>query len=107
MRSRSCWITVIRSAAAISHSSGVAFSSWISRLVKLGIICTQACGRITFHSRLDGLRLSAIAASYCARGTELMAPRTTSAPYAPKLRPKATTPQTTGVSSYPVSSGIA
>jgi hypothetical protein len=53
--------------------------------------------------RRAGVMLSAIAASICPLGTARIAPRTTSAPYAPMLSESATTPATNGVSVMPKS----
>src|SRR5699024_1083843 len=69
-----------RSVRAIRLTIAVPFSSWISRLDREGIISAQACGTMMRNIPRTGLRLSALIASYCPWGTELIDPRTTSAP---------------------------
>jgi hypothetical protein len=64
----------------ISDRIAVDLSSWMNRLFSGGSISTMACGKITRRIRCTGEKFSAIAPSYCARGTDCTAPRTISAP---------------------------
>ena len=81
--------TVNRSTTPTRNISGVLLISWITRLPAGGIISGMAWGRITRRNRRYADMFRAVQASCCGRGTALMEPRTTSAPYAPKFRPSA------------------
>lgn len=86
-------------------TSAVPLSSSISRLVHGGTISGHACGRTIFHSCCAGEKPSAMPASRCAGATAATAPRTTSEPYAPYVRPSVRTAAHIGASCQPKPTG--
>ena len=75
-----CLASNIRSATEISATNAVPLRSSIIRLPQAGSMIRIACGKMIRRMRVNGDILSAKDASYWPRGTDWMAPRTTSAP---------------------------
>lgn len=89
---RSVWARNVRSVMVIKDTSAVFLRSSIRRLPAGGSMAGIAWGRTTRASVCQGVKLNAAAASRWPRGTARMAPRTTSAPYAPVFRARTKIP---------------
>ena len=82
----------VKSTTVTKATNAVAFSNSTVKFAAGGRIIGNICGIIILLILFAGVKFKACAASHCPFGTASIPALTISAPYAPKFKPKATTP---------------
>ena len=87
-----CFASKVRSTTVTNATNAVAFNNSTVKLAAGGYIIGKICGIIILLILFAGVKFNECAASHCPFGTASIPALTISAPYAPKFKPKATTP---------------